>query len=73
MKKKRTRYNMEFKAKVAIEAMKEQKTINEIAGQYQIHPNQVTIWKNQYQSLDYRTPAEVNSNNNQQVRARVCK
>ena len=64
---------MEFKAKVAIEAMKEQKTINEIAGQYQIHPNQVTIWKNQYQSLDYLTPAEVNSNNNQQVRARVCK
>ncbi|MBM2814307.1 MAG: transposase, partial [Ignavibacteria bacterium] len=37
----------DFKAKVAIEALKDQRTINEIAGQYQIHPNQVTKWKSQ--------------------------
>ena len=47
MKKNRTRYSQEFKAKVAIEALKEQKTLNEIASMYQIHPNQVTKWKNQ--------------------------
>lgn len=47
MKKNRTRYNEEFKAKVAMEALREQRTINEIAGQYQIHPNQVTKWKSQ--------------------------
>jgi len=47
MQKKRTRYNEDFKAKVAIEALKEQKTINEIAGEYQIHPNQVSAWKKQ--------------------------
>lgn len=47
MKKNRTRYTLEFKSKVAIEAIKEQKTISEIAGQYQIHPNQVTKWKSQ--------------------------
>jgi len=47
MKKNRTRHKEEFKAKVAIEALKEQRTISEIAGQYQIHPNQVTKWKNQ--------------------------
>jgi len=47
MQKKRTRYNTDFKLKVAIEAIKEQKTINEIASQYQIHPNQVTKWKKQ--------------------------
>jgi transposase-like protein len=47
MKKERTRYSVEIKMKVAIEAIKEQKTINEIAGQYQIHPNQVTKWKKQ--------------------------
>jgi transposase-like protein len=47
MKKNRTRYSQEFKAKVALEALKEQKTINDIAGQYQIHPNQVTKWKSQ--------------------------
>ena len=47
MKKNRTRYSEDFKAKVAIEALKDQRTINEIAGQYQIHPNQVTKWKSQ--------------------------
>ena len=47
MKKNRTRYNEEFKAKVAMEALREQRTINEIAGQYQIHPNQVSKWKSQ--------------------------
>jgi len=47
MQKKRTRYSEDFKAKVAIETLKEQKTINEIAGEYQIHPHQVSAWKKQ--------------------------
>ena len=47
MQKQRTRYSSEFKKKVAVEAIKEQKTINEIAGLYQIHPNQVSNWKKQ--------------------------
>ncbi len=34
-----------FKAKVALEAVKGIKTINEIASKFQIHPNQVTKWK----------------------------
>lgn len=45
MKKNRTRYTEEFKAKVALEAVREHKTISELAGQFQIHPNQVTKWK----------------------------
>ena len=47
MRKKRTRYSETFKSKVAIEALREQKTISEIAGQFQIHPNQVAKWKKQ--------------------------
>ena len=47
MKNTRRRYTEEFKAKVAIEAMKEQQTLSEIAEKYQIHPNQVTKWKSQ--------------------------
>jgi putative transposase len=47
MQKKRTRYSEEFKAKVAIEAVKEQKTVNEIGSDNQIHPNQVSLWKKQ--------------------------
>jgi transposase-like protein len=35
----------EFKSKVALEAYKGDKTINEIAAAYQIHPGQVTQWK----------------------------
>lgn len=36
-----------FKAKVAIEAIKGEKTINEIAGIYGVHPNQISRWKKQ--------------------------
>ena len=36
-----------FKAKVAIEAIKGEKTINEIASVYEVHPNQVRQWKKQ--------------------------
>lgn len=34
-----------FKAKVAVDAIKEQKTIAELASQYAIHPTQITKWK----------------------------
>jgi putative transposase len=34
-----------LKAKVALEAIKEEKTVSEIAGQYAVHPNQVTTWR----------------------------
>lgn len=37
----RKRYNAEFKAKVAIEAIKGEKTANEIAGEYGVHPTQI--------------------------------
>lgn len=47
MPSQRKRYNADFKAKVALEALKSQKTINEIAAKFQVHPNQVTLWKKQ--------------------------
>jgi transposase-like protein len=43
----RKRYDAAFKAKVAIEAIKGQRTLNEIASAYRIHPHQVTQWKKQ--------------------------
>ncbi|OUC16259.1 MAG: transposase [Alkalinema sp. CACIAM 70d] len=43
----RKQYSAEFKAKIAIEAIRGQKTINEIASAYELHPTQITQWKKQ--------------------------
>ncbi len=45
MTKKRRKHNDRFKFKIALEAVKEQITINEIASKNNIHPNQVSTWK----------------------------
>ena len=43
----RKSYNTAFKSKVALEAIKEQETIQQIALKYGVHPNQVSQWKKQ--------------------------
>jgi len=45
MTKKRQQFSNEFKAKVALEALKEHKTVSEIASEFEIHPTQVNSWK----------------------------
>lgn len=47
MRKERKRYDGAIKAKVAVEAIKCQRTVNEIAAAYGIHPHQVSLWKRQ--------------------------
>ena len=44
---RRKRYDSRFKAQVAIEAIKNQQTIAQIASEYGVHPNQVSQWKKQ--------------------------
>jgi transposase-like protein len=46
---RRTRRNhtAAFKAKVALAAVKGDKTLAELAQQFDVHPNQITTWKNQ--------------------------
>lgn len=44
-KKTRRRFSPEFKAQVAMEALKGLKTTSEIAALYEIHPTQVSQWK----------------------------
>ena len=41
----RKKYNSAFKAKVALEAIGEQKTLAELASEYDVHPTQITNWK----------------------------
>jgi transposase len=43
----RKRYEKDFKAKVAIEAMKGEKTLQELAIQFEVHPNMIAQWKKQ--------------------------
>ncbi len=45
----RKSYPPAFKARVALEALKGQRTINEIASEYGVHPNLVGQWKKQMQ------------------------
>ncbi len=45
--RRRKRYDSRFKAEVAIEAIKNQRTIAQIASEYGVHPNQVSQWKKQ--------------------------
>ena len=44
---KRTRHSAEFKAKIALEAAKDIKTLNELASQYNLHPSQISQWRKQ--------------------------
>ena len=43
-------YDSKFKSRVALEALRGELTVAEIAGKYQIHPNQVQQWKKKLQS-----------------------
>lgn len=47
MKNKRNNYSAAFKAKVALAAVKGDKTIAELASQYEVHPTQIAQWKKQ--------------------------
>ncbi len=41
----RKSYGGKIKGRVALEAVKEEKTISELSSQYEIHPNQIRNWK----------------------------
>ncbi len=43
----RRRFTAEFKARVALEALRGDKTVQEIAAHHKVHPNQVSSWKRQ--------------------------
>jgi len=61
MSTKRKRHSAEFKAKVALEAVKGVQTLQQLAKEFQVHPTQITIWKKhvtgQVASLFQRGPA----------------
>lgn len=43
----RKRFTEEFKAKVALAALRNDKTLNELASEFEVHPTQVSAWRNE--------------------------
>lgn len=48
MKRERRKFSASFKAKVAIEAIKEVLTLQELASKYGVHANQISSWKKEF-------------------------
>ena len=41
----RKRYSSDFKVRVVMEVLKEEKTVSQVASEYDVHPNQISNWK----------------------------
>ena len=48
MKQKRRKFSGAFKAKVAIEALKERETLAELSKRFEVHPNMISKWKQEF-------------------------
>ena len=48
-KRARRRIDGALKAKIALEALREQASVNDLSQRYQVHPNQIYAWKKQLQ------------------------
>lgn len=47
MARKRKVYSSQFKSKLAVAALQERSTLSELAAKHEVHPNQISTWKQQ--------------------------
>jgi transposase len=48
MKNIKRKFTPDFKLKVILDALKEQHTLSELSQKYELHPNQISIWKTDF-------------------------
>lgn len=48
MGRTRRKFSSAFKAKVALEALKERRTLSELSKEFELHPNQISQWKKEF-------------------------
>jgi len=48
MRKERRRFSAAFKTKVALEAIKEKETVQQLASKFEVHPNQIIQGKREF-------------------------
>lgn len=64
MKAKRRKFTAAFKAQVAIEALRERETLAELSRRFEVHPNIISKWKQEFLSRSVEifqtTPPEEN-------------
>ncbi len=64
MRKTRRKFSGAFKAKVAIEALKERESMAELSKRFEVHPNMISKWKQEFverssELFDKKSDAEV--------------
>ena len=78
MKKQRRKFSSAFKAKVAIEAVKERMTLAEISRKYEVHSNMISKWKREFlersaEIFESKSPVENHQKDKEELYAKIGK